>query len=118
MESRTRASERITEQVTSWRGVTAGPGRRGEFAFRVGRREIGHLHGDQAAHFGFPKEIWGALFEQGGKPAVWLVDGDTVSLKPVEIERLNRFAGKNQMRVMDRVEGAAIDRDLLQSPNA
>ena len=36
----------------------------------------------------------------------------------VEIERLNRFAGKNQMRVMDRVEGAAIDRDLLQSPNA
>jgi hypothetical protein len=36
----------------------------------------------------------------------------------VEIERLNRFAGKNQMRVMNRVEGAAIDRDLLQSPNA
>ena len=33
---------------------------------------------------------WGALFEQGGKPAVWLVDGDTVSLKPVEIERLNQ----------------------------
>jgi hypothetical protein len=64
MESRQRASERITEEVTSWRGVTAGPGRRGEFAFRVGRREIGHLHGDQAAHFGFPKEIWGALFEQ------------------------------------------------------
>ena len=35
----------------------------------------------------------------------------------VKIERLNCFAGKNQMRVMDRVEGAAIDRDLLQSPN-
>jgi len=35
----------------------------------------------------------------------------------VEVERFNRFAGENQMRVMDRVEGAAIDRDLLQSPN-
>jgi hypothetical protein len=59
------ASERITEEVTSWRGVMAGPGRRDEFAFRVGRREIGHLHGDRAAHFGFPKEVWHALHEQG-----------------------------------------------------
>jgi hypothetical protein len=57
------ASQRIT--VTSWPGVEAGPGRRGEFAFRVGRREIGHLHGDHAAHFGFPKEVWAQLFEQG-----------------------------------------------------
>jgi Family of unknown function (DUF5519) len=60
-----RASERITAEVTSWPGVQAGPGRRGEFAFRVGRREIGHLHGDHAAHFGFPKEVWRALFERG-----------------------------------------------------
>lgn len=60
-----RASERITDEVTSWAGVTAGPGRRGEFGFKVGGREIGHLHGDQAAHFGFPKELWHFLFEQG-----------------------------------------------------
>lgn len=59
------ASERITEEVTSWPGVEAGLGRRGEFAFRVGRREIGHLHGDHAAHFSFPKEVWAELFEQG-----------------------------------------------------
>src|SRR5512132_802570 len=57
-------SRQITDEVTSWPGVTAGPGRRGEFAFRVGRREIGHLHVDHAAHFGFPKEVWHALFEQ------------------------------------------------------
>ena len=59
------ASERITEEVTSWPGVQAGPGRRGEFAFKVGRREIGHLHGDHVAHFGFPKDAWAALFEKG-----------------------------------------------------
>jgi hypothetical protein len=59
------ASQRITAEVTSWPGVEAGPGRRGEFAFRVGRREIGHLHGDHAAHFGFPKDVWAELFEQG-----------------------------------------------------
>jgi hypothetical protein len=60
-----RPSERITEVVTSWPGVTAGPGSRGEFSFKVGRREIGHLHGDRAAHFGFPKEVWHSLFEEG-----------------------------------------------------
>ncbi len=59
------ASQQITEEVTSWPGVEAGPGRRGEFAFRVGRREIGHLHGDHAAHFSFPKQVWAELFEQG-----------------------------------------------------
>jgi hypothetical protein len=64
MTSKQRPSERITEEVTSWPGVKAGPGRRGEFAFKVGGREIGHLHGDRAAHFGFPKEVWQSLFEQ------------------------------------------------------
>ena len=59
------ASERITEEVTSWPGVEAGPGRRGEFSFRVGRREIGHLHGDHAAHFMLPKDLWTELFQQG-----------------------------------------------------
>lgn len=58
------ASERITTEVTSWPGVEAGPGRRGEFAFRVGRREIGHLHGDHAAHFNFPKTVWSELIQQ------------------------------------------------------
>jgi hypothetical protein len=59
------ASQRITEEVTSWPGVDAGAGRRGEFAFRVGNREIGHLHGDHAAHFGFPRELGAELREQG-----------------------------------------------------
>ena len=63
--SEQRASERITEEVTSWPGVVASPGRRGEFAFKVGSREIGHLHGEQAAHFGFPKTVWNELFEEG-----------------------------------------------------
>ncbi len=58
-------SEQITEQVTSWPGVEAGHRSRGEFAFRVGRREIGHLHGDHAAHFSFPKQVWAELREQG-----------------------------------------------------
>lgn len=58
-------SQQITDEVTSWPGVVAGPGRRGEFAFKLGTREIGHLHGDHAAHFSFPKQVWAELHEQG-----------------------------------------------------
>jgi hypothetical protein len=59
------ASERITAEVTSWPGVTAGDGERGEFGFRVGRREIGHLHGDRVLHIGYPKDVWQELFDAG-----------------------------------------------------
>jgi hypothetical protein len=65
MTVQTTPSEQITDEVTSWPGVVAGGGRRGEFAFKVGRREIGHLHGDRTAHFGFPKDVWTELFQQG-----------------------------------------------------
>lgn len=58
-------SEQITEEVTSWPGIEAAHGRRGEFAFKVGGREVGHLHGDRSAHFFFPKETWTELKEQG-----------------------------------------------------
>lgn len=59
------ASQQITEEVTAWPGIEAGTGSRGEFAFKFGRREIGHLHGDRVAHFGFPKGVWAELKEQG-----------------------------------------------------
>src|SRR4029434_11006129 len=63
--SEQRASERITEEVTSWPGVAAGPGRRGEFAFKVGAREIGHLHGERSAHFVPSQGALRDLFAQG-----------------------------------------------------
>ena len=59
------ASERITAEVTSWPGVEAGVGSRGEFGFSVGGQSIGHLHGDHAAHFGFPRDLGAELREQG-----------------------------------------------------
>jgi hypothetical protein len=59
------ASETIAAEVSSWPGVNAGSGRRGEFSFTVGRKEIGHLHGDHAAHFGFPKQVFHELHDAG-----------------------------------------------------
>jgi hypothetical protein len=94
------ASAQITEEVTSWPGVEAGPGQRGEFGFRLGRREIGHLHGDHVAHFGFPKQVWAGLFEQGridyhpvfpGKPgyAARAIETDEDVGDAIELLRIN-----------------------------
>lgn len=94
------ASERITEEVTSWPGVEAGIGRRGEFGFRLGRRELGHLHGDRVFHGGFPKQVWHELFAAGridyhpvfpGKPgyAARRIDGDDDVRDVIRLIRLN-----------------------------
>jgi len=58
-------SIQITDEVTSWPGVEAGYGTRGEYAFRLGRHELGHLHGDRVAHFSFPKPLWRELKATG-----------------------------------------------------
>jgi hypothetical protein len=58
-------SQQITDTVTAWPGVEAGYGKRGEWGFYVNRHEVGHLHGDQAAHFAFGQELGATLREQG-----------------------------------------------------
>lgn len=58
-------SQQITDEVTSWPGVEAGMGQRGEFGFTVNGTPLGHLHGDRAAHFGFPREIGARLRAEG-----------------------------------------------------
>jgi len=59
------ARDQIVTAVTAWPGVHAAPGDRGELTFTVGRRQLGHLHGQRVAHFSFPKQVWAELREQG-----------------------------------------------------
>lgn len=59
------ASDEITRIVTGWGGVETGFGERGEWSFKVGRREIGHLHGDRILHIGLPKPVWRELHAAG-----------------------------------------------------
>lgn len=42
-------SEAITSVIVGWPGVEAVPHRFGGTEFRLGRRELGHLHGDEIA---------------------------------------------------------------------
>jgi len=94
------ASQTIIEEVTSWPGVKAGEGDFGSLAFKLGRRELGHLHGDRAAHFGFPRDVWADLMAQGrivhhpvfpGKqgPAARKVDDQTDVRDVIALLRLN-----------------------------
>jgi hypothetical protein len=93
-------SQRITDEVTSWDGVEAGHGRRGEWGFRIGGREIGHLHGDRAAHFMFGKDLGPRLKEEGrvvdhpvfpGKPgpAARRIEDEGDVREVIELMRLN-----------------------------
>jgi hypothetical protein len=50
-------AERIVREVMSLPGVTAESHRGGMIFFHVGRREIGHLHGDRLADLPFPVRI-------------------------------------------------------------
>ena len=65
MPSEPTPSEKITEAVGSWPGVELDTGELGEVAFQVAGREIGHVHGDHAAHFSFPHAMWDELRAEG-----------------------------------------------------
>ena len=56
---------RIEREVGSWDGVTVSPHRYGGIEFRVGRRELGHLHGDRLADLPFPIAIRRQLVAAG-----------------------------------------------------
>jgi len=56
---------RIEREVASWDGVTAHPHRFGGVEFRLGRRELGHLHGERWADLPFHKTIRNMLVETG-----------------------------------------------------
>lgn len=51
------AKEQITETVLSWEGVTVHPHRFGGDEYRLGRREIGHIHGNYLVDIPFPKKV-------------------------------------------------------------
>lgn len=59
------AARRIIAAATAWPDVEAMPGMRGELALMADGQEIGHLHGDAAAHFFFPKPVWAKLHAEG-----------------------------------------------------
>ncbi|HZR26538.1 MAG TPA: luciferase family protein [Vicinamibacterales bacterium] len=59
------AGERIRSEVSRWPNVTAKAHRFGGIEYRVGRREIGHVHGDRLADLPFPVSVRDELVAAG-----------------------------------------------------
>lgn len=61
----TGAANKITQEVTAWPNVTAASHRFGGTEYRLGRREIGHIHGDSFVDIPFPTAVRKELVETG-----------------------------------------------------
>ena len=59
------AQARISDRVTSWPGVTVQPHRFGGVEYGIGKREIGHIHGDQLVDIPFPKKMRDEIVAEG-----------------------------------------------------
>ena len=57
--------DEIRREVLGWPGVTAAPHQFGGIEFRLGKRELGHLHGDYLADLPFPVRVREELVAQG-----------------------------------------------------
>jgi hypothetical protein len=59
------AKERIDAALQSWSGVTSQPHRFGGTEYNLGRREIGHVHGDNLVDIPFPQKVRNELVAAG-----------------------------------------------------
>jgi hypothetical protein len=98
MTTRVSPGERIAAEVESWPGVTSAPHRFGGLEFRLGRRELGHIHGDRFADLPFPRRVRDELIAAGrARPHHVLPDSGWVTARidaarPEEVIELFRLA--------------------------
>lgn len=85
------AQEQITEAVLSWDGVTAHPHRFGGTEYRLGRREIGHVHADRLVDIPFPTKVRNEIVAAGrAQPHHVLPESGWISFylkEPADVER-------------------------------
>ncbi len=85
------AGKTIREAVASWPGVEAHPHRFGGTEFVLGKREIGHVHGDWLIDIPFPTRVRDEIVAAGrAEPHHILADSGWVSFylrEPGDVER-------------------------------
>src|SRR5579864_9230738 len=75
------AQKRIVSVVSGWDEVEIGPHRYGGLEFRLGNRELGHIHGDALVDIPFPKAIRNEIVAAGeAEPHHILPDSGWISL--------------------------------------
>ena len=104
--------KRIAEAVMEWPGVERAPHRFGGTEFRLGKRELGHLHGDALVDLPFPRKVRDELVAAGrARPHHVLPDSGWVSFSiesPDDVERaIALFRHAYESAVAARARAAA-----------
>jgi hypothetical protein len=108
----------IGHEVGGWSGVISGPHRFGGTEYRIGRREIGHVHGDSLVDIPFPMDVRDELllagrarphhiYPKSGWVSIFLEEESDVTRAiallrisyGIATERMNRVAQKHQEQV-------------------
>ena len=82
---------RIDAALQGWSGITSQPHRFGGTEYCLGRREIGHVHGDSLMDIPFPKTVRNELVKGGrAEPHHILPDSGWISIflrQPSDVDR-------------------------------
>lgn len=85
------AGDRIRETVLTWESVTAHPHRFGGLEYRIGRREIGHVHGDRLVDIPFPTNVRNEIVAGGlAQPHHILPESGWISFYIKELDDVDR----------------------------
>ena len=88
------ASKQIVDTLLTWDGVEAHPHRFGGTEFRIGRREIGHIHGDYLVDIPFPKKVRDEIVANGlAKPHHILPETGWISFYLCEDDDIEKAIG-------------------------
>ena len=102
-------SREITDRVMSWPGVTTHDHRFGGLEFRLGKRQLGHLHGDRTADIPLGRALRDELVAAGrARVHRWRPDSGWVTLEidsdqgKTETLRLLRHGYERALRARER----------------
>lgn len=109
------ASERIQAAVLAWPDVTAHPHRFTGIEYRLGKREIGHVHGDWLVDIPFPRRVRDQLVAEGrAAPHHVIPDSGWVSFfvresadveRAIELLRLSFDLATQKYQAPEAIEG-------------
>jgi len=104
------ASKQIVETLLRWEGIETHPHRFGGTEFKIGAREIGHIHGDYLVDIPFPKKVRDEIVAAGkaqphhilpetGWVSFYLREGGDVEKAIILLNRSYEIALKQKTRL-------------------
>ena len=108
------AAQRIQTELLSWPHVEAHPHRFGGMEYRIGRRELGHIHGDHLVDIPFPTKVRDEVIAAGqAQPHHILPDSGWVSLYLREAADVDRAVElfRRSFDLALKQKGAALEQE-------